>query len=444
MFETLTGKLAMVFRRLDGRGRISSDDLDAALREVRLALLGADVNVRVARDFVAAIRSRTVGVDLMKSVSPSQQVVKAVHDELVALLGGGHQGLQPRSTTPSVAMLVGLQGSGKTTTAGKLALYLRRHGQRSILVAGDLRRPAAIDQLESLGRQLDIPVYSERAGPEEAPSVVVRGLKRAQSIDASWCIVDTGGRLHIDNELMDELERMRKALNPAETLLVVDAMTGQDALNAVQEFHGRLGLTGVILSKLDGDARGGAALTVAHVTGVPVKFAGVGEKVDALEAFHPERMASRILGMGDVLSLVEKAQEQFSGEQAAELERKLRKAQVDLDDFLTQLRSLQRMGPLSALVDMLPKAFQARIPVQDIDEQRIRRMEAIISSMTSWERRNPDGLTSGRRRRIAQGSGTTVTDVNQLLGLFQRMQQLLRQMQSGRRGGLFSLGLPRN
>ena len=444
MFENLTQKLTAVFSRLGNKGRLTEADVDDAMREIRLALLEADVNFRVVRELVASIREKAVGTDARKGVSPGQQVVKIVHDELVELLGSGELSLQPNPAPPSVAMLIGLQGSGKTTTAAKLALYLRRQSQRSLLVAADLRRPAAVEQLTSLGRQIDVPFYrEEKAGPSDGVKVAVNSVTRAKELNIPWVIVDTGGRLAIDDELMNELEEMKKRLEPAETLLVVDAMTGQDAINAASEFHRRVGLTGLILSKLDGDARGGAALTAHRVTGVPVKFAGIGEKPDALELFHPDRMASRILGMGDVLTLVEKAQEQVDEEEVLAFERKLRRAQFDLDDFHGQLRQVQRMGPLSSLLGMLPQAMRGRLPTADIDERRVKRLEAIISSMTDEERKRPDLINGSRRRRIALGSGVTVTEVNQLLNQFRQLQKMMRQMASSKRGGPMGLGLPK-
>jgi len=446
MFDTLTDKLTAVFNRLGNKGRLTEADVDAALREVRLALLEADVNFKVAREFVAAIREKAIGGDVLKGVSPGQAVVKIVHDQLVELLGKGGHTLMPKPMPPSVIMLVGLQGSGKTTTAAKLALHLRRNNQRALLIAADLRRPAAMDQLEALGKQLDIPVYREKAGPDDAPKVAENGLKRAREMGVMWAIVDTGGRLHIDEELMGELEDMKRRISPAEVLLVVDAMTGQDAVNAADEFNKRTGLTGLILSKLDGDARGGAALSATQVTGVPIKFVGIGEKADALEQFHPDRMASRILGMGDIVSLVEKAQEQFTEEQAKELERKMRKAQFDLEDFLTQLRQIQKMGSIASIMEMIPgmRGLRNRLPA-NVDEKRIKRLEAIISSMTRWERTHPDKINGSRRKRIATGSGTTPADVNQLLAQFKQMQKMMKQLTSGKlnKRSLAGLGLPR-
>ena len=441
MFDTLTDKLTAVFTKLGNKGRLTEDDVDAALREVRLALLEADVNFKVAREFVAAIKEKAVGGDVLKGISPGQAVVKLVHDQMVELLGSGDDSLKPQGTPPNVIMLVGLQGSGKTTTAAKLALYLRRQEQRVLLIAADLRRPAAMDQLESLGKQLDIPVYRENAGPDDAPKVAANGIKRAKEMGVMWAIVDTGGRLHIDGELMEELAEMKRKINPVEVLLVVDAMTGQDAVNAATEFNERTGLTGLILSKLDGDARGGAALSVTHVTGVPVKFAGTGEKADALEQFHPDRMASRILGMGDVVTLVERVQEQFTEAEAVELERKMRKAQFDLDDFLKQLRQIQKMGSISSILEMLPGtgALRNKLPA-NVDEKKVKRMEAMLSSMTMYERQHPDRINGSRRRRIANGSGTTPADLNQLLGQFRQMQKMMKQLASGNMRALQGLG----
>ena len=440
MFDNLTDKLTGVFAKLGNKGRITEEDVDTALREVRLALLEADVNFKVAREFVAAIKGKAIGSDVLKGISPGQAVVKIVHEQLIELLGAGDNTLKPRSAPPNAIMLVGLQGSGKTTTAAKLALHLRRQEQRALLIAADLRRPAAMDQLEALGKQLDIPVYRENAGPDDAPKVAANGLKRAKEMGVMWAIVDTGGRLHVDDDLMEELEEIKRRTDPVEVLLVVDAMTGQDAVNAAAEFNERTGLTGLILSKLDGDARGGAALSATHVTGVPIKFAGTGEKPDQLEQFYPDRMASRILGMGDVLTLVEKAQEQFTEDQAAELERKMRKAQFDLEDFLTQLRQIQKMGSISSILEMIPGArgLRNKLP-QDVDEKKMRRMEAMISSMTMWERQHPDKINGSRRRRVATGSGTTPADINQLLAQFKQMQKMMKQLASGNMRGLQGL-----
>ena len=440
MFDALTDKLTTVFNRLSNRGRLTEGDVDEALREVRLAILEADVNFRVARELIDRIKQRAVGSQVLESISPGQQVVKIVHEELTALLGQGHHGLQPSPKAPSVLLVLGLQGSGKTTTAAKLALHLRNQGHRTLLVAADLRRPAAVEQLAVLGRQLDVPVYPQdkdlqtAQGTPTTVEVAARGVARAGELGLSWAIVDTGGRLHIDDELMRELEEIKAAVSPAESILVVDAMTGQDAVNAAQEFHQRIGLTGLILSKLDGDARGGAALSIAHVTGVPVKFIGTGEKSDALERFHPDRLASRVLGMGDVLTLIERAEEQVGEKQAKELERKIRRDSFGLDDFLEQIHQLRRMGPLSQVLEMVPglSSIARKLPAEATDESRMKKVEAIVYSMTAKERRNPDILNGSRRRRIAGGSGTTPQDVNQLLNQFGQMRKLMKKMSSGR------------
>ncbi|MBI4200153.1 MAG: signal recognition particle protein, partial [Chloroflexi bacterium] len=409
MFDTITEKLTAVFQRLVNRGRLSEKDVDEALREVRLALLEADVHFRVAKELVARVRDRAIASQVLESLSPGQQVVKIVYEELTAILGQGYRALTPSPRPPSVALLLGLQGSGKTTTAAKLALHLRRQEHHeSVLIAADLRRPAAIEQLVTLGKQHDIPVYAEH-GATNTVEVARRGLERASALGATWALVDTGGRLHIDDELMREMEELKAATSPAESLLVLDAMTGQDAVRAAQEFHQRIGLTGLVLTKLDGDARGGAALSIAHVTGVPVKFVGTGERADALEPFHPDRMASRILGMGDVATLVERAQQEVDTHQAKELEKKLRRATFDLADFLQQLRQLRRMGPVQEILEMIPglSALGRRLPADAVDERRLKRIEAIILSMTPEERSHPDILNGSRRRRIARGSGTT-------------------------------------
>ena len=398
--------------------------------EVRRSLLEADVNFRVARDFVAAIKERVLGADVLESLTPGQQVVKVVHEELTNLLSGGDHQITPSSQATSAILLVGLQGSGKTTTAAKLGLAMRKQGHRSLLIAADLRRPAAIQQLETLGRQLDIPVYSEDPSTSSTVQVAKAGLKRAQELGVNWAIIDTGGRLQIDDELMKELEEVKSAVNPHEILLVVDAMTGQDAVNAALEFNQRVSLTGLILTKMDGDARGGAALSVTRVTGVPIKFVGVGERSDALEAFHPDRMASRILAMGDVLTLIEKAQEATDEKQMKAMERKFRQATFDLDDFLQQIQSLKNMGPLSQVLEMIPGMSQLanKMPGAALDESHISRVEAIIRSMTADERRHPEIIHGSRRRRIAKGSGTMPQDINQLLKQFAQTQKMMKQM----------------
>ena len=433
MFDNLTDKLTGIFQRLQNRGRLTEKDIDEALSQVRRALLEADVNFRVARDFVAKVKERSLGADVLQSLTPGQQVVKVVHEELTAMLSGGDHRLVLSSQLPTVLMLVGLQGSGKTTTAAKLALQQRREGHSSLLVAADLRRPAAISQLETLGRQLDIPVYSEDPKTSTIVQVAEAGLKRGQQLGVSWVIIDTGGRLHIDDELMEELEAVKKAVSPSEMLLVLDAMTGQDAVNAAQEFHERVSLTGLIMTKMDGDARGGAALSVTQVTGVPIKFIGVGERSDALEAFHPDRLASRILAMGDVLTLIEKAQEAVDEDQAKEMERKFRQATFDLEDFLQQIQSVKKMGSLTQIMEMIPGMNQLgkKMPAE-LEEGQIERVEAIIRSMTAEERHRPEIINGSRRRRIARGSGTTAQDINQLLNQFRQTQKLMKQFSRSR------------
>ena len=427
MFETLTDKLNVVFQQITGKGRLTEKDVDEALKQVRLALLEADVNFKVARDFVNRVRERSVGGDVLESLSPGQQVVRIVNEELTDILSGGDHRLTRSSSQTTVLMLVGLQGSGKTTTAAKLALQLGKSGDQCLLIAADLRRPAAIEQIAILGKQLNIPVYREDTS-STAVKVAKAGIKQAQQTGAAWAIVDTGGRLHIDGELMKELDDIRSAVSPQETLLVVDAMTGQDAVRAAQEFHEQVGLSGLIMTKMDGDARGGAALSITQVTGVPIKFIGVGEKADALEPFYPDRLASRILGMGDVLSLIEKAQDTVDERQAKELEKKIRKASFDLDDFLIQFQSVKKIG-LSQIVDMIPGFSQVKKKLPDeLDERQLIKFEAIIQSMTPGERHNPDILDGRRRRRIAAGSGTSPADVNQLLNQFKQAQKMMKQI----------------
>jgi signal recognition particle subunit SRP54 len=433
MFEGLTQKFQQIFDRLGRRGVLTEADVDAALREIRLALLEADVHYTVVRDFLARVRERAVGAEVLRSLTPAQQVIKIVYEELVKTLGSPAP-LHLAGSPPHGVMLVGLQGSGKTTTAAKLALRMRKAGQRPLLVAADVYRPAAIDQLEILGKQLNIPVYRE--GPEADPVDIARcALRFARDHGHTLVILDTAGRLHIDEEMMAELEAIRAAIRPEEILLVVDAMTGQDAVRAAEAFHRRLSLTGLILTKLDGDARGGAAISIRAVTGVPIKFIGVGEKPDQLEPFQPERLASRILGMGDVLTLIERAQEAVEAEKAAEMARKLSRAEFTLEDFREQLRMLRKMGPLSQLLEMLPGYSQmARMLSPEEADRQFKRIEAIINSMTPEERRNPEILNASRKRRIARGSGTTVQEVNQLLNEFRQLQRLMKQMKAGRGG----------
>ena len=434
MFEALTEKLGATFGRLGDKGRLTEKDVDEALREVRMALLEADVNFRVARQLTSRIRDRALGEDVLKSLSPGQQVVKITNDELTEVLGGGAKQIVPASSPPSVMLMVGLNGAGKTTASAKIARHLKAAGQTPLLVAADLRRPAAVQQLRTLGDQVDVEVYAGDPSGETA-RVARDGVERGSAAGASWVVVDTAGRFQVDDDLMAELDDVRQAVSPAETLLVVDAMTGQEAVNVAEAFHSRIGLTGLVLTKLDGDARGGAALSVVSVTGVPIKFIGTGERVDALEEFHPDRLASRILGMGDVLTLIEKAQTTIDEDRAAELERKMRQATFDLDDFLAQLQQLKSMGPLSQIMEMVPgmSSVAGRMSAEGLEDDRVRKVEAVIRSMTPEERRRPEIIGGSRRRRIARGSGTRPQDVNQLLNQFRQMQKMMRQLTSGKR-----------
>ncbi|MBN2462777.1 MAG: signal recognition particle protein [Dehalococcoidia bacterium] len=432
MFEVLTQKLSKIFSGLGNKGRLSEKDIDEALRQIRLALLEADVNFRVVKDFLAVVRERALTAQVLESLTPAQQIIKIVNEELVNILGKERNELITSGRSPSIIMLVGLQGSGKTTTAAKLALYLKSSGQRPLMVAADTRRPAAVEQLVMLGKQLDIPVSSEDA--KAAPLDICRhALKYAQEMAATWVIIDTQGRLHIDEAMMKELVQLKAEISPSEVLLVVDAMTGQDAVNTAEAFNKDVGLTGLILTKMDGDARGGAALSIKFVTGVPVKFIGSGEKANALEVFYPDRLASRILGMGDVLTLIEKAEKTFDEQQAKQLEKKMRNAEFNLEDFLGQLRQIKKMGSLTQLVELLPgfSKFASSIPQGD-EESRMRKIEAIILSMTLEERHTPAIIGGSRRRRIAKGSGTTPADVNQLLNQFYQMQKLAKMAAQGR------------
>ena len=436
MFEFLTDKLGKVFRGLSNKGRLEEKDIDDALRQVRLALLEADVNFRVVKDFNARVRERSLGAEVLESLNPGQQIIKIVNDELIAILGGGQSRLTPSAQPPSVAMLVGLQGCGKTTTAAKLALHLKRSGQRPLLVAADNRRPAAIEQLSTLGKQIDIPVYSET--PEAtSKDICAHALRKVKELAATWVIVDTAGRFHIDETLMEELAQLKREIKPCEVILVVDAMIGQDALQLATEFHSKLNLTGLVLTKMDGDARGGAALSIRWVSGVPIKFIGVGEKVDAFESFYPDRLASRILGMGDMLTLVEKAEGMFDEKRAKELTKKARTASFDLDDFLVQMGEVRKMGPLAQLVEMLPGSSKlaGRLP-EGTEDKRLKRIESIILSMTPEERHNPGIIDGSRRSRIARGSGVKPQDINQLLNQFRQMQKLMKMGIGGK--------LPRN
>jgi len=431
MFESLSDKLTVAFGKLTGRGRITEKDVDEALRAVRLALLEADVDFKVVAQFVKKIKERVSGADVFGSLTPDQTILKVVHEELTAVLGGEVVDLARGERPPTVVMLVGLQGAGKTTTAAKLALHIRKTRKQDVMLAAcDLKRPAAIEQLIQLGKQLNVPVYSEDPSKSSARQVATNAVKAAQAQNIYWLILDTAGRLHIDEELMTELGEIRKAVSPVESLLVVDAMTGQDAVRSGAEFHERVGLTGIVMTKMDGDARGGAALSMRSVTGVPIKFIGVGEKTDGLEAYHPDRLASRVLGMGDIASLIEKAEQDLDLAHAKELEKKLRKSQFDLEDFLQQLQQVRKMGPLQDILGMLPGmgALRGKIDTSKIDEKRLVRAEAIVYSMTHAERRDPRIINGSRRRRIALGSGTTPSDVNQLLNQFAEMQKLMKKI----------------
>lgn len=433
MFESLTEKLQGIFARLRGRGRLTEEDVNNALREVRLALLEADVNYRVVKDFLARVRERAVGQEVFESLSGAHTVIRIVHGELTELLGGENTRLTFAPRPPTVLMVCGLQGSGKTTTCGKLANWMRRQGRHSLLVGADIYRPAAQHQLKVLGEQLKVPVFTGQEG-QKPPTIAADAIRYASSHGQDVVIIDTAGRLHVDEAMMAELEEMKVAVQPHELLLVVDAMTGQDAVNFATDFHSRLSVTGFVLTKLDGDARGGAALSIRSVTGVPIKFIGVGEKLDNLEAFHPDRMASRILGMGDVLSLIEKAEEVVDQRRALEMQQRLRQDRFDLNDFLEQLQQLRRMGPLEQVLGMIPG--MGRLRDVEVDERAFKRQEAIVLSMTPEERADPSILGGSRKRRIAAGAGVTVQEVNQFLKQFETMRQMARQMMGGgRRGG---------
>ncbi len=431
MFDTLSEKLDAVFTRLRGHGRLSEENIQEALREVRLVLLEADVHFRVVKDFIAAVRERAVGQEVLKSLTPAQQVIKVVREELARLMGEGVDNALDLAARPPVSiMLCGLQGAGKTTTCGKLAARLRREKRNPLLVPADVYRPAAIEQLKTLGRQLDVAVFDSRPGQD--PVAICEAAHRHAELNGfDTLILDTAGRLHIDQELMAELERIKESLSPREILLVADAMTGQDAVNVAQSFDERLGLTGVILSKLDGDARGGAALSIRAVTGKPIKLVGLGEKLDALETFHPDRMAQRILGMGDVLTLIEKAQQAVDLDKAAEMEKRLRREGFSLEDFRDQLQMVKKMGSMESVLKLIPGAGKALRQAGDMQlpEREMKRVEAIINSMTPTERRDHRVLNGSRRLRIAKGSGTTVAEVNKLLKKFTETQKMMKQLQ---------------
>ena len=424
-FESLSDKLNAAFKRLRGKGRLTSGDVKEAMREVRMALLEADVSYKVVKGFTKTVTERAVGTDVLEALNPAQMVIKIVNEELCALMGGENQKLNIGSKSPSVVMLVGLQGAGKTTNGAKLAGYMRRQGKRPLLVACDIYRPAAIKQLETVGAQLDIPVF--QMGQTDPVDIARAAIEHAKKHGNDLVLLDTAGRLHIDEALMEELKNIRDAVEPAEILLVVDAMTGQDAVNAATAFDQALGVTGVMLSKLDGDARGGAALSIRAATGKPIKFMGVGEKLDMIEPFHPDRMASRILGMGDVLTLIEKAEQSFDEKKALEAAEKLRANRFSLSDYLDQMNQLKGMGDLGDLAGMIPGMDAKALRGAKMDEKALSRQEAIILSMTQAERDNPAILNSSRKKRIAAGSGTSVVDVNRLLKQFEAMQQMMKQ-----------------
>jgi signal recognition particle subunit SRP54 len=448
MFESLSEKLQSVFDRLGRKGRLGEEDVELALREVRIALLEADVSLKVVRQFVAAVKEKAVGQDILHSLSPSQTVVKIVHDQLVELLGTSPPRLTVSPRPPTIVLLVGLQGAGKTTTAAKLALQLKKAGHKPLLVAADPYRPAAVAQLQTLGKQIDVPVFHE--ANKKPPELAQAAVRHAEQTGLSYVVLDTAGRLQINEELMRELESITSKVQPHETLLIADAMTGQEAVRVAEGFLEHVPLTGVILTKMDGDARGGAALSLREVTGVPIKYVATGEKLDGLEQFHPDRVAQRILGMGDVMSLIERAQEHVDQEQAAKMQSKVVKGEFDLQDFLDQMSQLRKMaggGGLTGLVEMLPgvgKALkEARSAGQAVDEKQFKRIEAIIQSMTAEERRRPDILGGSRKKRIAGGSGTSAAEINQLLTQFRQMQAMMKQLTAGMpglRGGPGGLG----
>jgi signal recognition particle subunit SRP54 len=432
VFDTLSDRLQGALGDLGRKQRLDEESVTKAMREIRLALLEADVNFEVVKEFVAGVRARALGADVLRGLNAGQQVVKIVHEQLTELMGSGDSQLA-FGRPPTVILMTGLQGSGKTTTSAKLALHLRRGGKSSGLIAADLQRPAAIDQLEQLGKQIAVPVY--RADTNDPVEAATAGLERARADALDAVLVDTAGRLHVDDALMDELARVRDAVSPLNVLLVLDAMTGQEAVNVAQAFQERIAFDGVVLTKLDGDARGGAALSVKAITGRPIKYASVGEKLDQLEVFHPDRMASRILGMGDVLTLIEKAEEAVASDEQEDLERRMLAGEFTFDDFLASYRMLRRMGPLKGVMKLIP-GLGSQLDGLDVDESQMARVEAIVLSMTPKERRTPHLINGPRRRRIAAGSGTTIEDVNKLLAARKQMQKMMKQMGKGKMPGL--------
>ena len=433
-FEGLSDKLSAVFKKLKNKGKLTESDVKAAMREVRLALLEADVNYKVAKDFVAKVSERAVGAEVLESLTPAQQVIKIVNEELTVLMGESNARINYSSKIPTVIMMVGLQGSGKTTHSGKLALHFKKMGKRPLLVACDVYRPAAIDQLKVVGSQIDVPVFE--MGQIDPCEIAKKAISHAKDYGNDIVILDTAGRLHIDTELMDELLRLKEQFHPEEILLVIDSMTGQDAVNVAQSFNEKLGITGVILTKLDGDTRGGAALSVRAVTGAPIKFTGTGEKLTDLEPFYPDRMASRILGMGDVLTLIEKAEEQLDAKKAEEMAKKLGENSFDMNDLLEQMKQVRKMGSLSQIVSMLPGA-KKKLSDEEAEqgEKQLVRTEAIINSMTKKERAKPSIISAQRKKRIAAGSGTKVEDVNRLLKQFEQMQRMMKQLSGNGKQG---------
>ena len=436
-FESLTTKLSGVFKQLRGKGKLSEKDVKEAMREVRLALLEADVNFKIVKEFVAAVTEKAVGDEVLKGLNPGQFVVKIVNDELTALMGSTQSKISFSNNPPSVFMMVGLQGSGKTTTSGKIAAQLRKQGKNPLLVACDIYRPAAIKQLQVVGNNLSIPVYEK--GGQSPVQTALEAVEHARGHNMDVVIIDTAGRLHIDEELMDELAGIKAAVKPQEILLVADAMTGQDAVNVAENFNEKIGIDGIVITKLDGDTRGGAALSVRKITGKPIKFVGMGEKVDDLEPFHPDRMAGRILGMGDIMTIIDKAQQNIDAEEAMALERKLRKNEFDLDDFLQQMQQVRKMGPLKNILGMIPGAGNINIDDDMVNEKTMGHVEAIIQSMTPKERSNPAILSGPRKRRIALGSGRSIQEVNRLLKQFDEMKKMMKQFsdmgKSGKKRG---------
>lgn len=442
MFGNLTEKLANAFKKFRSKGKLTEADVREGMREVKLALLEADVNFKVVKDFIKTVTERAVGTEVLESLLPAQQIIKIVNEELIRLMGGESSKLQIASNPPTVVMMVGLQGAGKTTHTGKIAAMYKQKGKRPLLVACDVYRPAAVDQLTVVGKSIDVPVFS--MGTKISPVEIAKaGVEHAKKNGYDLVFIDTAGRLHIDDALMEELVRIKAAVSPSEILLTVDAMTGQDAVNVAKSFHEQLDITGVVLTKMDGDTRGGAALSVRYITGKPIKFVGTGEKMDAIEVFHPDRMASRILGMGDMLSLIEKAEAAFDEKQAKEMERKFREQAFTLDDFLQQMHQLKKMGNLDQLLGMLPGANTKGLKDLHVDEKQMARTEAIILSMTRAERDRPEIINGSRRKRIANGSGTQVEDVNRLLKQFDQMKKMMKQFSGmGKRRGFGGMRLP--